>query len=314
MFIVRSLCISLIKNIPLYSKKNFNFKNIIQEAKSIVLVLFIALFIRISIFEPFFVPTGSMEDNIFVGDYIFSTKYSYGYSKYSIPFTPNIFSGRILNFKQPKRGDVVIFYLPEREMRFIKRLIGLPGDEIQMIEGFLYINGRKVSKEYIGEVTREDTKFKKYKETLPNGVQYNILNLSDEDSDLFPKYRDTKIFKVPEGKFFFIGDNRDLSRDGRADLPFIPAENLIAKARFIWFSTGELLFPGGLSISEQILQVYNWVKSIRFNRIFNSLEKYDLLSVNNNDNFKYEKDQNTDNDLKKMNNKKICEIKNYEEE
>jgi signal peptidase I len=259
----------------MFSKEKFGFKNLIKEAKSITLVLFIALSIRIAIFEPFFVPTGSMEDNIFVGDYIFSTKYNYGYSKYSVPFAPNIFNGRILNFNQPKRGDIVIFYLPEREMRFVKRLIGLPGDEVQMIDGFLYINGRKASKEYVGDVTRDNIKFKKYKETLPNGVQYNIINLADnEDSELLPKYRDTKVFKVPEGKFFFMGDNRDLSRDARADLPFIPAENLISKARFVWFSTSELLFPGDLSVTQQIFQVYNWAKSIRFSRVFKSLEKY----------------------------------------
>jgi len=249
-------------------------KKTLKKAKSIFLGLLLGLSIKIAIFEPFFVPTGSMEDNVFTGDYIFSTKYSYGYSKYSIPFAPNIFNGRILNFNQPKRGDIVIFYLPEREMRLVKRLIGLPGDEVQMIDGFLYINNRKVSKEYVGDVTRDNIKFKKYKETLPNGVEYNVINLADENSEIMPKYRDTKVFKVPEGKFFFMGDNRDLSRDARADLPFIPAENLISKARFVWFSTAELLFPGDLSVKEQIFQVYNWAKSIRFNRIFRSLEKY----------------------------------------
>jgi len=204
-------------------------------------VLAIVLIIRVLIFEPFYIPSGSMNATLLEGDYIFATKYDYGYSNFSIPFSPKIVSGRLFGSK-PERGDIVIFRPPHHmSIRYIKRLIGLPGDRIQMIGGVLHINGQKVDTKYIGKRKIGDdgkiTEYDEYQERLPNGKSYNIL------LDPISWRRNTKIFEVPPGHYFFLGDNRDNSLDSRYTLGYVPEENLIAKAKMIYFSSQKSLFP-----------------------------------------------------------------------
>jgi signal peptidase I len=212
---------------------------ILQEIKSLLMVLIIAIFIRTILFEPFYIPSSSMEPTLREGDYVFATKYDYGFSKYSLsPFTFDIFSGRILE-KQVEVGDIVIFRPPNNmEIRYIKRLIGKPSDKIQMIHGDLYINDKLVIKKHIGQYTdKQGTSFKHYREKLPNGLGHDIISLD------MPDKLSSRVFQVPEGHYFFMGDNRDNSLDSRFGLGFVPAENIIAKAKIIHFST-DYIFDG----------------------------------------------------------------------
>jgi signal peptidase I len=245
--------------------------NSLEEAKSLFYVGMIALAIRIFILELYFVPTGSMKATILENDYIFSTKYSYGYSKYSFPFSPNIFEGRIFP-SQPERGDIVIFRPPNNmDIRYVKRLIGLPGDKIQLINDVIYINDRPVERSEIGEFQDVSGQlYKKYKETLPNNVSYysyKLVRVSQTNH-----YSNTEIFYVPSGKYFFLGDNRDESLDSRVGLGFVPFENFISKGQFVLFSTQEILWRDDKDVGENIVRFWLWLKSIRFNRIFKSLK------------------------------------------
>lgn len=247
---------------------------ILAEIKSLLYIGIIALVIRIFIFEPYFVPTESMVDTILKREYLFATKYSYGFSKYSLPINLDLFQGRILDFNAPKRGDVVIFYLSNTDLkRFVKRVIGLPGDAVQMIDGDLYINGKKAQKEYVGGFyDNNKNRYNRYKETLPNGVQYEVLYMDINLDDIPPLHRNTGIFHVPQGHYFCMGDNRDNSNDSRFELSYIPHESLIGKAQFIFFSTEKLLFPHEqLTLLDQIKQIPIWIQSIRIHRLFKSL-------------------------------------------
>lgn len=237
------------------------------EARSTLFLILIALSIRILVLELFFVPTCSMEGTILPGDYIFSTKYSYGYSRYSLPFSPNLFSGRIFA-SQPEIGDVVIMRPPNRmEDRFIKRLIGKPGDHIKIVNDVLFLNDIEVKREFISIwENNQGYKYNKYKETLPNGRSYFTLKLVSSDHQ---KSQDMEFF-VPEGKYFFMGDNRDRSNDSRYDLGYVPYENLIAKARFIIFSFSEFFFIEGGSIEQIFTRPWPWLTSFRFHRLFNN--------------------------------------------
>ncbi|CAA2138619.1 signal peptidase I [Hyphomicrobium sp. ghe19] len=203
----------------------------------VVEALAIAMFVRIFFYQPFNIPSGSMKETLLIGDYLFVSKLSYGYSKFSFPFSPNIFEGRIFG-AEPKRGDVAVFKLPrDNSTDYIKRVIGLPGDEIQMKNGQLFINGAAIPKEPAGEFTtfeegRERT-IPVFEETLPNGVKYKVL-----DSDPNGPYDNTGVYKVPEGHFFMMGDNRDNSTDSRvrSAVGFVPYENFIGRAEIIFFS------------------------------------------------------------------------------
>ncbi len=156
--------------------------------------------------------------------------------------------------------------------RWIKRLIGVPGDKIQIINNVVYINDKPLKRDYVSELVDGEEVYKKYIETLHNGVKYNVLQLSStHQAVMHGKYSNTEVFYVPEGKYFFMGDNRDQSRDSRADLGFVPFENFIAKAQFMFFSTGKLLWLNTGGIIDQLLQVYHWLGSIRFDRIFRSV-------------------------------------------
>ena len=244
--------------------------NTLNELTSLFYVVIIALAIRIFIVELFFVPTGSMKATILENDYIFSTKYSYGYSKHSFPFSPNIFSDRILG-SQPQRGDIVIFRPPNNmAIRYIKRLIGLPGDKIQVINDIVYINDEAIKRTEIGEFKDQTGQlYNKYKETLANNVNYFSYKLVHENK--INQYSNTEIFYVPSGQYFFLGDNRDESNDSRVDLGFVPFENFIAKAQFILFSTKEILWLDDNSIMENIARFWFWLNSIRFDRVFKLL-------------------------------------------
>ncbi|HUN13241.1 MAG TPA: signal peptidase I, partial [Rhabdaerophilum sp.] len=208
----------------------------------IVQALLLALVIRTFLFQPFSIPSGSMRPTLLEGDYLFVTKWAYGYSRHSLPFSPNIFSGRIWG-SGPERGEVVVFkFPPNPSLDYIKRVIGLPGDRIQMKEGTLYINGNAVRREKVGEinnpdVTEVDRPVDVYREYLPSGendskiVEYDTLDLSPNSLG-----DDTREFVVPAGHYFMMGDNRDNSTDSRFTVGFVPEENLVGRANIIFFS------------------------------------------------------------------------------
>lgn len=253
--------------IRMYQLSDKNKKSdVISEVKSILTVIFIALLIRTFIIELFLVPTGSMKLTIVEGDYVFSTKYSYGFSNHSIPFSPNLFTDRIFA-KEPDRGDVVITKSNhDMSTRFIKRLIGLPGDKIHIINDLIYINNEPIVRQEIGNFADEDGKeYIKYKEILPNGTTYYAYKhkgdkkTGDDKSNFGPYY-------IPAGHYFLLGDNRDDSGDSRYQVGFVPFQYLIAKARFIIFSTKNYMWDNDAGF-----QPLAWLTGIRFNRIFHNL-------------------------------------------
>ncbi|GLI21996.1 MULTISPECIES: signal peptidase I [Xanthobacter] len=240
------------------SKKDGGF---LETVRVIVHALLIALVIRTFLFQPFNIPSGSMKDTLLIGDYLFVSKYSYGYSHFSIPFSPNLFSGRIFG-SEPTRGDVVVFKLPkDNETDYIKRVVGMPGDKIQMINGLLHINGVPVQRERLSDVSEDDgsgrkVPVKRWRETLPNGVSYETLDLVDNGF-----YDNTPVYEVPLGHFFMMGDNRDNSADSRvlSQVGYVPFENLIGKAQLIFFSIDE---------GASAWQVWTWPWTVRWDRLF----------------------------------------------
>ncbi len=232
-----------------------------ETVRVIIQALLIALVIRTFLFQPFNIPSGSMKATLLVGDYLFVSKYSYGYSKYSFPFSPDIFTGRVLEGK-PERGDVAVFRQPKDvSIDYIKRVIGLPGDRIQMIGGLLHVNGQPVKRERVQDWISDESdsrkqRVKRWRETLPNGVTYETLDLVDNGF-----YDNTPVYQVPEGQYFMMGDNRDNSTDSRvlAQVGYVPYENFIGRAEIIFFSIEE---------GRAAWEFWTWPTSVRWSRIF----------------------------------------------
>ena len=240
-------------------------KKIIDNVKTLFYALLIALFIRSFFFQPFYIPSSSMEPNLLIGDRLFVSKYSYGYSQHSFPFSPKIFTGRILK-KTPKRGDVVVFKTPaDNRTDYIKRLIGLPGDKVQIINTDLYLNGIKIEKKQVetslnincgGEILKVDV----YEETLPNGTKY--LAVYRKDGTMI----NSDVFIVPNDHYFFLGDNRDCSKDSRflSSVGYVNFNNLVGKARIIFFSSNKK--------KGSFFKFWNWNQIVRKDRLFKKIK------------------------------------------
>lgn len=245
----------------------------LAEIKSCALIVLIALLIRILMVEPFFIPSSSMKDTLLAGDYVFATKYNYGYSRYSMIFyNPDSWNGRYLA-QDPERGDIIIFRPPhDMNWRYIKRLIGLPGDKVQLINNIVYINDQPLNREFVGNLKDGGYEYKKYIETLPNGMKYAVLQLVNRNEySVLSEINTTKPFIVPPGQYFFLGDNRDQSRDSRFELGCVPFENFIAKAQFIYFSDATTMWIDDISFIDQIKQIIVWCQEIRWNRILKNI-------------------------------------------
>ncbi|MEL6948353.1 MAG: signal peptidase I [Pseudomonadota bacterium] len=238
--------------------------NPIWETVSIVLqALILALILRTFLFQPFNIPSGSMKPTLLVGDYIFVSKYSYGYGGYSLGFGPKLFDGRIWA-GEPARGDVVVFrYPPNPTKDYIKRVIGLPGDKVQLQNSTIIINGQPVKREAAGTFTETDLGMtlsaQSFTETLANGVSYTALDISNRPGNLVDN---TPVFEVPPGHYFFLGDNRDNSLDSRFDVGFVPADNLIGKAQIKFLS---------LKDGVPAWQIWQWPTKMRWDRLFSGL-------------------------------------------
>jgi signal peptidase I len=234
-----------------------------ETVSVIVQALLLALVIRTLLFQPFSIPSGSMRPTLLEGDYLFVTKWAYGYSNASLPFSPNLFDGRIWG-SEPERGDVVVFkFPPDPSLDYIKRVVGMPGDTIQMRDGVLHINGEPVVRELVGEITDEDVTemtrpVEVWRETLPNGVSYDTLDLTPNSIG-----DNTREFEVPAGHYFMMGDNRDNSTDSRFSVGYVPYENLVGRANIIFFS-----IAGGASP----LEIWRWPSELRPSRLLNWVE------------------------------------------
>ncbi len=233
-----------------------------ETARTVGYAILIALAIRTFAFEPFNIPSESMLPTLLVGDYLFVSKYSYGYSRHSLPFSAPLIEGRILS-GPPARGDVAVFKLPsDNKTDYIKRIIGLPGDRIQMRDSILYINDEPVPRERIDDFYHSGYKryVPQYRETLPNGTSYKTLDLILNGS-----HDNTKVYMVPEGHYFAMGDNRDNSLDSRVEsgVGLVPFENLVGRAEILFFSTDG---------QAQIWEFWMWPTATRFGRFFNFVE------------------------------------------
>ncbi len=242
--------------------KKENKENVVTTT---LLAVLLALSIRTFLFEPFNIPSGSMIPNLLVGDYLFVSKYSYGYSRYSFPFGLGGFDGRMMA-AEPKRGDVIVFKLPsDTGVDYIKRVVALPGETVQMKQGRLYINDQLIPRKSNGSTTYDNGMGGKveavsYIETLPGGFKHEIY----EETDSGP-LDNTEKFTVPDGHYFFMGDNRDNSRDSRVlDLVgYVPFDNLVGKARFLFFSSNG---------KAEIYEPWKWPFGIRYERLFDTVK------------------------------------------
>ena len=234
-------------------------KKIIENLITIFYALIIAIFIRTFFFQPFYIPSSSMEPNLLVGDRLFVSKYTYGYSRHSFPFSPKISDKRFFS-EEPERGDVIVFKTPaDNRTDYIKRLLGLPGDTIQFVNGELYLNNNKIPRTKIethieincgNNILETNT----YEETLPNGKKY-LVAYRKEGTIL-----NTDKFIVPQEHYFFMGDNRDCSKDSRflSTVGYVNSLNIVGKARIIFFSND--------SKESSFFKFWKWNKSIRFER------------------------------------------------
>ena len=254
-----------------------------ETVRTVVYAVLIAVVVRTFAIEPFNIPSGSMIPTLLIGDYLFVSKYSYGYSKHSFPFSMGFFPGRVLGHP-PERGDVAVFKYPGDQGQgfnrtdYIKRIVGMPGDRIQVTKGVLHINGTAVERQRLGEYVKGSNghyqKGTLYRETLPNGRSYTVLEYTDDGmADNTPE------FLVPANSYFVMGDNRDDSLDSRTQLQirdgmgvirlrdelgwYVPAENLVGRAEFIFFSHD----PSAAGW----LEPWKWPQAIRWNRFFKGI-------------------------------------------
>jgi len=234
-----------------------------ETIRTVVYAVLIAVLIRSFLFEPFRIPSGSMYPTLEVGDYLFVSKYTYGYSRHSFPASLIPFEGRIWQ-SEPQRGDIAVFKFPgDNKTDFIKRIVGLPGDTVQVRRGRLFINDKEVARQETGKYIIDEfvirpEEYTEYEETLPNGLKHQILEVSDFE----PQIDNTTKVTVPEGHVFVMGDNRDRSDDSRVRVGFVPYENLIGKARFLFFSHND---------KGAWYKPWTWPKAIRWKKIFNTL-------------------------------------------
>jgi signal peptidase I len=251
---------------------------VVDTIKTVVYAVLIALVVRTVAYEPFNIPSGSMVPTLLIGDYLFVSKFSYGYSRYSLPLGLPLFSGRILSHS-PERGDVVVFKVPtDNSTDYIKRVIGLPGDRVQMRQGELYINGQLVPRRKVKDEQCQDDRLGVcvlYDEMLPNGATHRIIKSMSEG-----EFNNTKEYFVPEASYFMMGDNRDNSADSRIafksglsrpydvrtddEIRYVPAENLIGRAQFIFFSANPEL--------ARLWEIWKWPFAIRYSRLFRAVE------------------------------------------
>ena len=236
-----------------------------ETVKTVVYAVLIALVIRTVAFEPFNIPSGSMKPTLLVGDYLFVSKYSYGYSRHSLPLSLPLIPGRVF-MSEPVRGDIAVFKLPtDNKSDYIKRIVGLPGDRIQVREGRLHINGEQTVRRRIADFVEIDAhgrahRTAQFDETLPNGRTYRILEHTDRG-----QLDNTPVYVVPEGHYFAMGDNRDNSLDSRvlSGVGFVPAENLVGRAEILFFS---------IDGSASVWEFWRWPATIRFKRFFDAVE------------------------------------------
>ncbi len=247
-----------------------------EIARTLLIALAIVFSVRAVLWQPFSIPSTSMVGTLLVGDYVWVSKYAYGYSRYSLPFGLPLFSGRIFG-AEPERGDVVVFKLPsDNATDYIKRVVGLPGDTIQMKRGVLHINDAPVALTYLGEAeiaasSYSTVKAKRYRETLPGGRSYEVIDRFEAGAG-----DDTPLYVVPEGHYFVMGDNRDDSIDSRfspddaaaflrnpTGVGFVPYENLVGRAEGVFFSA-----DGSAGFGD----FWNWPGAIRWDRIFKGVE------------------------------------------
>ena len=243
-------------------------ESVVELILTVVYALLIALVIRTLAFEPFNIPSGSMTPTLLTGDYVFVSKFSYGYSAASLPFSPSFLHGRVFG-SLPKRGDVAVFVNPHTGEDYIKRIVGLPGDKIQVVHGVLTINGEASKRERVEDYTEkewddrydhaDDQVRYQYIETLPNGVKHHILGAPIAYPEDSAGADNTGVFEVPADHFFAMGDNRDNSNDSRLDLGFVPVDNLVGRAdrRFISLEAGAHLW-----------EFWRWPWTLRFGRFF----------------------------------------------
>ena len=259
-------------------------KGMMETVRTIVYAVAIAVVVRTFLYEPFNIPSGSMKPTLLVGDYLFVSKFAYGYSRHSLPFSPPIGGGRLFG-SLPERGDVAVFKLPSNNRTdYIKRIVGLPGDRIQVKDGVLFVNEQEVIRAQLedfiddGPVSRMSCRslsrdqsgsayaIKRYRETIPSAedasssIDYSVL---DECPDGNGEYDNTAVFTVPEGHIFAMGDNRDNSLDSRAKVGYVPIENLVGRADIIFFSTNG---------SARFWEVWKWPITIRYGRLLNLID------------------------------------------
>ena len=245
---------------------NTTLGSLFETVRTIVYAVLIAMVVRTLAYEPFNIPSGSMIPTLLVGDYLFVSKFSYGYSRHSLPFSLPLLEGRILASK-PERGDVAVFKLPSDDTTdYIKRIIGLPGDRIQMLAGVLHINGEPVKRRRIEDYVLHDrfggtVRVPQYIETLPNGVSHRII----ESSGDFGSLDNTPVYVVPPDHYFAMGDNRDNSSDSRvmSQVGYVPFVNLVGRAEFLFFSTDG---------SADFWEFWKWPFAIRYGRLLEGID------------------------------------------